>query len=120
MFFSKPGYIALGDPYVPHSIKENGRTIVKDGFKKGGHDYNFKPAKTCFERVPRNLSYAYMEQGGAAKKNYKDEEGAVITGPRNFTTQNPKKGRVGKNTTFSGMIPYKEDDWDKNRKTLLK
>ena len=43
-------------------------------------------------------------------KNFKDEEGAVIIAPRNFLTNPTKKGRVGKNTTFGGQIPFMTGD----------
>lgn len=33
--------------------------------------------------------------------------------PRNFLVNPPKKGVVGKQTTFSGMIPYMEDDYNR-------
>ena len=42
-----PGFIcnATGDPYAKPPIPGQ-RTIVKDGFKKGGHELDFFPAKT--------------------------------------------------------------------------
>lgn len=48
-------------------------------------------------------------------KNFRDAEdnGAVIIGPRNMLTNKAKLGRVGKNTSFSGMIPYMEDDYNR-------
>ena len=53
-----------------------------------------------------------MENPPEKKKNYRDEQGAVMIGPRNFTTIPMKKGLVGKLTTFSGPIPYKESEFD--------
>ena len=96
------------------------RTIVKDGWKAGGHDFNFKPAKNTREKLYK-ASYSYMElKQYQGKKNYRDEEGAVITAPRNFTTIPMKKGRTGKLTYFAGPIKYIEDDVYTNKKKLLK
>jgi len=45
VLFSKPEYITVGDPYKPPA-KVPMRESKKDGFKDGGHEMNFKPAKT--------------------------------------------------------------------------
>lgn len=45
VLFSKPDYVSVGDPFKEAS-KVPMRTSVKDGYKEGGHGYNFKPAKT--------------------------------------------------------------------------
>jgi len=39
-----------------------------------------------------------------------------MIGPRNLLTNPPKAGIVGKNTTFGGMIPYMEDDYNRPKK----
>lgn len=63
-------------------------------------------------------SYEYLPQctGLRNKKNYRTEDGEVITEPRNFYTQNPKKGRVQRRDTerveMGGVIEYKEDDYN--------
>jgi hypothetical protein len=57
-----------------------------------------------------------MIEGGRPKKNYKDEEGNVITEPHNFLTSRLKKGKNGKGTTFDGPIKYMEDEYDRRRK----
>ena len=49
------------------------------------------------------------------KKNYRDEEGMVITAPPNVVTNGLKKGRVGKQTSFGGIIPYIADQYDRHR-----
>ena len=49
---------------------------------KGGGDTHFRPA----------AAYEHMSDLVVKKKNYKDAEGLVITAPRNFTTNPPKKG----------------------------
>lgn len=48
-------------------------------------------------------------------KNFRDPENnnEVIIPPKNIMTNPPKRGRVGKRTTFSGQIPYMEDDFNR-------
>lgn len=100
----------MGDPYKEAQNAKQGRPVVKNGYKLAGHDFNFKPAKTVQTKVPNKLPYPYKEHGFKPKIVYKDAEGAVITGPRNFYTTKMKKGRVGKNTFFSGVIPHHPED----------
>lgn len=119
VYFSRQSYICTGDLYKARSTAGL-RTLEKDAYLKGGHDVNFKPAKNTRERLYK-AKYEYIPlQENQKKKNYRDEEGAVKTGPRNFTTVPLKPGKVGKNTTFGGSIPYKEDDVYGNQKKLLK
>jgi hypothetical protein len=120
ILFSKPGYNCLGDPYQEAKTSKARRPFVKDGWKMAGHDFNFKPARTVHHKVPNKLPYRYMEQGGKKKIIYKDAEGAVITGPPNFYTNEMKKGRVGRNTTFGGKIPHHPEDPEAVRKVILK
>jgi hypothetical protein len=61
-----------------------------------------------------------MEHGVEKKKNFKDEEGAVIVGPKNFLIMPMKKGKVGKMTTLGGVIPYMEDDYNTKKKLEAK
>lgn len=58
VLFSKPGYNCLKDPYRPMTEKGQ-RTVVKDGFKLGKHEMDFKPAKIVHEKVPK-APYAYI------------------------------------------------------------
>ena len=53
------------------------------------------------------------------QKSFRDPENnnEVMIPPRNIMTNPIKKGRVGKKTTFSGQIPYMEDDF--NRPKIL-
>lgn len=85
------------------------RTQVKDGFRKGGHEQDFKPAKVITEKVP-TAAYKYIPQGGEPKKVYRNAEGEVICAPRNFTTMRLKLGKTGRGTTFAGMIPHIPED----------
>jgi len=82
VYFSKPSYICLGDKYKnPDTYR---RTTVKDGFLKGGHDKDFCPAKDPHIKV--RAKYDYMPMDLHKKKNYRDQEGAVIIGPPNIKT----------------------------------
>lgn len=54
------------------------------------------------------------------KINRKAPEGGVITEPRNFLTNPPKKGEVGKGTTFGGKIEHLPDDFDRKKELLKK
>jgi NAD/NADP transhydrogenase beta subunit len=47
-------------------------------------------------------AYEHMTDRKEVKKNFRDEDGAVVIGPRNFFTNPPKKGEVGKGTSFAG------------------
>ena len=60
--------------------------------------------------------FEHMNDRVELKKNYRDEEGNVILGPKNFLTNPPKEGKVGKNTTFSGVIKYMPEDYDAIKK----
>ena len=70
----------------------------------GVHEKNWVYAKT----IKKNYlpPYEHKTDRRDIQKNYRDEEGAVITAPRNFLTNPIKKGRVGKQTTLSGIIEH--------------
>ena len=57
-------------------------------------------------------SYEHAQERVHVQKNFKDEEGAVITQPRNFMTNPPKKGKVGPSTSFGGPTPHMVDDYN--------
>jgi len=118
VLFSKPSYNCKGEPYVANTLK-GGRTFPKETYKKGGHEIDFKPAKVVHEKVPK-AAYPYIPQGAnMVKKNYRDAEGAVITEPPNFLTTRMKKGKVGKGTSFGGVIPYMPDDYNIRSKIAM-
>jgi len=62
--------------------------------KKGGHltvsDAAFRPAKIVRDYTKVKLGYKHLPQDVHVKKNYRDQDGAVMIGPRNFTTMNAK------------------------------
>jgi len=109
VLFSKPSYIAVGDPFRMAAM-ESMRTNVKDGYLKGGHDREFRPSKHIHEKV-KTLPYKYMPlmEGNPDHSKHRDAEGDVIIENRNFLTNPMKEGKVGKGTSFGGAIPYKED-----------
>ena len=45
------------------------------------------------------------------KKHFRDEDGRVITSPKNFLTNPPKKGKVTKKTTFEPFPAFVADDY---------
>jgi len=69
-----------------------------------GHEKNWTYAKDVhkLKDFNKNMPYEHMTDRREVVKNFKDEEGNVITAPRNFLTNPVKKGKVGKQTTFSG------------------
>lgn len=52
------------------------------------------------------------------KKNRKAEDGSVMIEPRNFLTNPPKEGEVGKGTSFGGNLPHMPDQFDRKRELL--
>lgn len=87
------------------------RTEEHDGHKKAGHDLAFKPAKHVREKYYK-ASYEHMTDRVEVKKNYRDPDGHVITEPKNFYTNPPKKGRVGKRTFFNGQVEHIPDNYN--------
>lgn len=88
VLFSKPSYVTTGDPFK-EAAKVPMRTSVKEGYKLGGHELNFKPAKS----IPRPVKadFEHMKDYEEVKINRKGPDG-VITEPRNFLTNPPKEG----------------------------
>jgi hypothetical protein len=117
--FSRPTYVSVGDPFVQAGLNAMGRTQVKDGYLRGGHEKDFVPAKAITEKVPK-APYEYVPQGPGPKKNFKDEEGNIRVGPPNITTCPTKQGKTTKGTTFGGPIPYMPDDYYAAKKEAQK
>lgn len=89
-----------------------------DGFKEGGHEMNFKPAKTVQRKV--KADFDHLTDHVEIKKSRKGPDGAVIIEPRNFLTNPPKKGEVGKGTTFAGKIEHMPDQYDRKKEIARK
>jgi hypothetical protein len=119
ILFSKPSYVTTGDPFIQVGLQTMGRSTVKDGHLKAGHERAFKPAKDPGIKVDKP-PYEYIHLGPGPKKNFKDAEGHVMIGPRNILTNPMKEGKVGKNTSFGGNIPYLPDDYDAIKKLATK
>jgi hypothetical protein len=66
-----------------------------EGHKKAGHDKVFSPSKVVKENV--KAAYEHKTELNDLKKKYTNEDGAVITAPRNMLTNPLKVGpSVGK------------------------
>lgn len=100
--FSRPSYVSIGNPFKEAALGAL-RTIKKDAFTVGGHDRDFRPQINNKERMHK-LPYDYMPLGNGKeeKKNYRDQDGAVIIQPRGMLTNPVKRGKVGKGTTIGG------------------
>uniref|UniRef100_A0A7S3FT23 Cilia-and flagella-associated protein 96 n=1 Tax=Strombidium rassoulzadegani TaxID=1082188 RepID=A0A7S3FT23_9SPIT len=94
-----------------------GRTTVKDGHLAAGHDKNFKPAKDPHNKV--KATYEYLPLGAPVKKSHKDEDGAVVIGPKNILTNPIKIGKVGKGTIIGDNIDYMPEDYDAKKKIAI-
>lgn len=94
-----------------------GRTMVKDGHLKAGHDRAFRPAKAVRDNYGIKAPFEHMCDRKDIKKNFRDpEDGNVIIGPRNFFTNPLKVGEVGKGTSFGGHLAHLPDDLDMPKK----
>jgi Domain of unknown function (DUF4586) len=115
--FSKPAFATVGDPYN-NTASAPMRTSKHEGYKDAGHDKDFKPAKDLQRKVKADFVHLsdYIEK----KKCRKGEDGAVIIEPRNFLTNPPKVGEVGKGTSFGGNLPHMADPFDRKRELLNK
>jgi hypothetical protein len=116
----RPSYVSTGDPFKQGALMSLGRTHKKDGHLEAGHERAFMPAKaiTHSKKNPTVFTngnngntiplseYEYVEEGPIKKPSYRDEDGEVKTGSRNFLTNPMKKGRVGRNVTLGGNIEY--------------
>lgn len=90
------------------------RKTEKDGHLKAGHELPFKPAKVVPNK-PHKMENEHMTDYIERKKNFRDDDGAVIIGPRNFYTNKPKLGANGKGTTFAGMWDHLPDTYEQEK-----
>jgi len=111
ILFSKPSYTAIGDPFK-HAAQTMMRKEDRNRQIEVGNEKPFRPSKHV--KHPVKAAFEHMKDFEQVQKNYRDDEnGDVIIAPPNIRTNPPKQGRVGKNTTFSGLIPYMEDDYNR-------
>ena len=118
VLFSAPTYVSTGDPYTDNKLKM--REGKKDGYKAVS-DLPFKPAKNTGINLKKE--HEWMPEDEQKKKNFRDEEGAVITAPRNFTTTGPKKGHPSTTpgTLFSKEpYPHMKDEYDRKKEIARK
>ena len=90
-------------------------------------DVPFKPAKTVThaKKAPQQ-GVVWKAEPPAKKKNYRDEDGAVIRDPFNVVSgpwsANKMAGRVLSKMTFDGVIrnqiPGRSDEYDIKKKML--
>ena len=104
-------YLSLDQPYAPR-LETVSRNADPEAFKKAGHDNAFKPAKTVPDKADYKASYEHLCDRVDVKKVFRDEEGNVITGPKNFYTTPGKKGKAGKNITFTPQPQHMPDEYD--------
>ena len=114
---SKPIFNAPGDPYKQGASVPM-RTSKHEGYKDAGHDKDFKPAKDINRKV--RSDFVHMSDYVEKKKNRRAEDGAVMIEPRNFLTNPPKEGEVGKGTSFGGNLPHMPEPYDYKREILKK
>jgi len=56
-----------------------------------------------------------MQDRNHILKNFRNEEKEVMIAPPNVRTNPMKRGSVGRNVHFSGVIPYMEDEFERPR-----
>ena len=64
--FSKPSYICTGDPYQSRSTT-NLREASREGWKKAGHELNFKLPRALGSKVVR-APYVHMSDRNEMRK----------------------------------------------------
>ena len=112
VLFQKPSYVSTGDPFK-EAVGVPMRAPIKESYKEAGHEMNFKPAKTVQRKV--KADFDHLTNYVPINKCKKGPDGAVITEPRNFLTNPPKMGEVGKGTSFGGNLPHMPDQYDRKK-----
>ena len=95
------------------------RSQVKDGHLKAGHETAFKPQINNKERNYK-IPYEHMSDFKEVKKNFRDEDGAVVVGPRNFLTNPAKQGKIAKNTTFERFPEHLPENYNIQKEIATK
>lgn len=106
VLFSKPSYVFQGSfNDDKHEIyRDGGKFALRDGKKPAGaadHDgKSFRPARHTNPRL-HTTDYEHKQDINHVEKNFRDEDGGVAIGPRNFFTMPGKKGNAAmKNAQF--------------------
>ena len=119
VLFGKPGYNAVGDPYV-QTANTLARKESRPAQIAAGNEKPFKPQSHVKKRE-YHAPYEHMTDFIEKVKNYKSDENPreVISAPRNIQTNPIKRGQVGKQVMFGGTIPYIEDDYNRPKMFAL-
>lgn len=110
VLFSKAAFTSIDDPYKAHG-NITARVQRNDLIEAAGHERVFRPAKT-FREDKFKLPYTHMTDRVPFTKNFKDENGDIVTAPRNVQTNPMKRGKVGRNTNFTTIIDYMTNEYD--------
>ena len=116
VLFSAPGYNCLGDVWKSN-LNITQRKQNNEAIAAAGHEKIFNPSKIV--KVNYKAPFEHMTDRRNIEKNFRDEEGNVMVAPRNIQTNPIKKGRVGRNTSFS-KTGYIEDEFDRPKELRLK
>ena len=120
VLFGKVTRNCNGDPFKEAALqmtrKENRAHQIEVG-----NDKAFRPAKH-FRQDPYHAAFEHMQDFVHVDKNFRDPENnnEVMIPPRNMLINPPKKGIVGKQTTFSGVTPYIASDYELPKKIATK
>lgn len=115
--FSKPVFATVGDPFKDANTGPM-RVSKHEGYKVAGHDKDFKPAKSIMRKV--KADFVHLSDHVEKNRCRKGVDGAVVIEPRNFLTNPPKEGEVGKGTSFGGNLPHMADPFDHKLEMLTK
>jgi len=117
VYFMNTSFIAVGDTFKAAAVQTLKSAVDKDVWTKAGHDKAFRPARHVKERL-YTTPWPHIDEAPPKKIDYRnpEENGAVRIGPTNFLTNPMKRGKVGRATSFGGIVPYTEDDYDIKKK----
>ena len=112
VYFSKPLFATIGDPYDKRVSPKPGAAAA--AIETSSSDAPFKPAGP-FD--PGFAPYEHKASEEYKKKNYRDEEGAVKLAPKNILVKPPKLGQANStpNLTFSSYPAITEEPYERKR-----
>lgn len=118
LFSAYPRTNINGEPY-----SNAGAYIFRVGNKlltpAAEHDRPFRPAKKV--RLSHNAAFDHLADTKHVQKNYRNDDGEVITAPRNIVTNKPKIGNVSmKQASFGGLAAHMPDDFNAPKKLARK
>jgi hypothetical protein len=116
-FFDKPSRIGVDCPYEPSKwqmrpFDPKPQIALHDAAK-------FKPVKAAREKL-YVAPYEHKSDRVEFKKQIKDEDGHVITQPRNFYSNPGKRGKTAKGSCFMPFPEFVPCDFDWPRKLRRK